>query len=1236
MLSRAFTRSAIAGAASLFFSLMPCAALALGPDCVAPGVTVLTDPANDQLGGGDADILSVRVSEASSTSRNVVFTIQTGVAVGPMTPNARWIMTFKANTPAKDYNVTMITSPESNGGLPTFHYGSGLNTDGFAGSAELGRGLEGSGYDAETGTITIVAPLAAFGVSAGQGLNTFAMSVRLSGGACNAACLNGADVDTASSNAIYSASATCGTLLPPPPQGLNKSAPGPVFGGADLARTGDARFQVFVPPAGIGAEGTGGEYSIGYNPATKRIMANSLGFSTGPIAIDIFSTKVFRVTTPEQRAPVMAESCEALWEDKSNLYNNTPQVLSDPILWTDQDMGRTFSANLTTGANPTSQYAYTDDDGETWIPGGLGVAGADHQTVTTGFYPEGSPFELIARTAGFGQKDAEGTVVKGKAVYFCSQDLVPGTCIRSDDGGNTWTPPQVAYDGSLCSNLHGHLKIAPDGTAYLPIKGCGAAQGGTYTRDAGLTWTQFNVPGTTPQADGSDPSVAIDDDGKLYYCYVNGDGHPRVRVGNQLADGSLDWTGTDTDLGSAHGLVNATFPEAIGGDPGRASCGFLGTRTSGSNYQSRDFGGVWYLYIATTTDGGASWTTVNATPNDPVQGVGGIWQQGGSGDTNNNRNLLDFNEVTMDEKGRVLFGYNDGCVGACDGDPEGSPTYVASMRVARQTGGKTLRAAFDNVLAVDRAPGAACLSGSNAGSNIELVWRSPDHGGTAVRYEIEQVYTNGTTSKVGETLDNSFVVPSASLNTAAYRVRAVNGTGGTPSDVTLGTPGAPVVVNTAPTSSLTVMPSMIKEGDSVSFVVTMADAQGDALRYQLDFGDGSLLATGTGNATVTHTYAGTGDRVYPVVLRVAETATSPALSAPDVNASVTQTAATTGGGGDPAITIQSFNAAPASGDVTNGPLLVSFSVEAVDTDPAKGEVTYTFYYGDGTRSERQSSPTSSHSYSSAGSFPVSVIVADENANSAVGETTVTTTTTVTVVEGPVLADLKVTFDESSSQVPATVTLDGSGSTGAAGATYRFSFGDGTPDQVGTAKMARHVYTTPGDFAASLTVTDPTDASNTSTATATVSVTAVQQTVAQLTVSPSTARVGQLVGFDASASIAKTGARIVSYSFDFGDGSPVVTQPVPNPDDGRAAITQHAYSRTGSFTPTVTVTDSNAATSAAKGLVKVSMPGSTPTPPPATDNPVPPVFNAAPQKGGAMPLLSLLSLLCFAALRRRRR
>ena len=48
---------------------------------------------------------------------------------------------------------------------------------------------------------------------------------------------------------------------------------------------------------------------------------------------------------------------------------------------------------------------------------------------------------------------------------------------------------------------------------------------------------------------------------------------------------------------------------------------------------------------------------MNATPGDPVQ-RGCIWNGGGS---NACRNLLDFNDATIDKSGRVLVAYTDGC-----------------------------------------------------------------------------------------------------------------------------------------------------------------------------------------------------------------------------------------------------------------------------------------------------------------------------------------------------------------------------------------------------------------------------------------------------------------------------------------------------------------------------------------------------------------------------------------------
>ena len=168
--------------------------------------------------------------------------------------------------------------------------------------------------------------------------------------------------------------------------------------------------------------------------------------------------------------------------------------------------------------------------------------------------------------------------------------------------------------------------------------------------------------------------------------------------------------------------LRMTDVEAVGGSSGRAAVGLIGTNVAG-DYQASSFPGKWYAFIATTYDNGQTWTTINATPNDPVQSMTGVWQQGGSHD---DRNLLDFNEITVDAKGRPLYGFSDGCVseGCIAGTAPND--FTAFMRVARQTGGKPIFAAFDPNPAEPVAPKPPCLSGTRSTSESLLTWKAPD------------------------------------------------------------------------------------------------------------------------------------------------------------------------------------------------------------------------------------------------------------------------------------------------------------------------------------------------------------------------------------------------------------------------------------------------------------------------------------------------------------------------------
>jgi hypothetical protein len=542
------------------------------------------------------------------------------------------------------------------------------------------------------------------------------------------------------------------------------------FGGPDPTVPGNPRYQNFYAPAGSSAEPGSGEFNIGFDPVTHRIMVMNIG-------------PIWRLTPPELLAPAKPECCDALWEDKSP--KTTSLAAMDPILWTDQKTGRTFAANSFYGAN--FSYAYTDgtapfNDGELWVEAGIAPpnGGQDHETLGSGPYPAA----LSALST---------PVNKGEMVFYCSQAGVgPAACQRSDDLGSSYGPGVLAYDGftTACGGLHGHVHVAPDGTVWLPVNQCAGRQGGAVSTTAGARWNEFIVSGNndvnggaaftaTSQANGADPSVGIDSASTAYYCYVNNEGsegHVHVAVST---DGGLTWI-RDVDVGASHGIINAAETEAVGGSAGRASCGFIGTNISG-NYESGTFSGVWYAFIATTYDQGRHWVTVNATPNDPVQNHTGIWQQGGSGQ-NGDRNLLDFNEITIDDKGRVLYGYSDGCHSlTCIQGDNSANERGAFMRVARQFGGKPLLALFDPNPVEPVVPKPPCLSGTRDCSAVHLTWKAPDNGGSdIINYQIFRGTSAGTEVLLGQTGNTNVTFDDAvdpSVPHYFYVVKAVNGQG---------------------------------------------------------------------------------------------------------------------------------------------------------------------------------------------------------------------------------------------------------------------------------------------------------------------------------------------------------------------------------------------------------------------------------------------------------------------------
>lgn len=389
-----------------------------------------------------------------------------------------------------------------------------------------------------------------------------------------------------------------------------------------------------------------GEPTIGVNPQTNNAMFLML-------------RDVARVSWDDSQSPAVAT-----WTDVTYKPNSTRT--NDPILWTDPVTGRTFVVHLV--ASCCSIAAYTDDDGATWqlteppaVPPSW-----DHQTIGGGPYP--------APLTG-------ANPIYANALYYCAQ-LAISQCARSDDGGLTWGAP-LLMNALQCGGLHGHVAVDAVGAVYLPHKDCaGNRQGVMVSSTLGTTWELRTVPGTRPSL--NDPKVAFDAGGRMYFV-AESLGRPVVATSD---DDGHTWT-TPVDVGIPYGIRNTAFPVVTAGDAGRAAFAFLGTPRSG-DYQNANFAGAWHLYVSITYDGGATWTTVDATPGDPVQ-RGCIWLQGGS---NNCRNLLDFMDATIDVQGRVLVGYADGCTSA-DCISFGVRSRDTLGTIARQASGLGLYSAFD-------------------------------------------------------------------------------------------------------------------------------------------------------------------------------------------------------------------------------------------------------------------------------------------------------------------------------------------------------------------------------------------------------------------------------------------------------------------------------------------------------------------------------------------------------------
>ena len=504
---------------------------------------------------------------------------------------------------------------------------------------------------------------------------------------------------------------------------LLTTRPTEAAGTATVTAPGTQQFTIHVPPDGTPGKHTAEEPSIGNNWVSGATM-----YLAGLVTL--------KVTFDDTQSPPLAT-----WTNVSAPLTSIDSL--DPILFTDPTTGRTFVSQLQPIAQGEgSLMEYTDNDGTSWTPSeGSGIpTGIDHQTVG------GGPYALIP---------APPSPAYPHILYYCSQAAVDAFCAPSHDGGLTFEQSVPAYTDASCGGLHGHVRVAPNGTAIVPNQNCTSTpdpnnvlglypnQGAVVSTTDGGAWVVHTIPDSVGTL-RSDPSAAADASNRWYFGYESA---VNDTSGNQVGGRAMVSMSTDNgstwspsvDVGAPLGIQNVTFPEVITGDAGRAAYAFLGSTTAG-NPEDTSFQGYWYLYIAFTYDGGQSWSVQNLTPNDPVERAC-IYLAGNGSCPSSKRNLLDFMDITVDNHGRVLVGYADGCDGACvtqQNQPCADAAHICAsgsnastdrlVSIARQTCGEGLIASFDSqltcslVAVTPDAPWVPGLLGAAAAVGAMTAW----------------------------------------------------------------------------------------------------------------------------------------------------------------------------------------------------------------------------------------------------------------------------------------------------------------------------------------------------------------------------------------------------------------------------------------------------------------------------------------------------------------------------------
>jgi len=320
------------------------------------------------------------------------------------------------------------------------------------------------------------------------------------------------------------------------------------------------------------------------------------------------------------------------------------------------------------------------------------------------------------------------------------------------------------------------------------------------------------------------------------------------------------------------------------------------------------------------------------------------------------------------------------------------------------------------------------------------------------------------------------------------------------------------------------------------------DPDGEIVMYEWDFdGDGEF--EGEGKVT-SHVFEENGE--FEVMLRITDSNGSQTTTTHPVNAK----------GED----IIQFKLSLNPDDEILAPG-TAYQFDASESVSEEGKiVNYEWIFGDGTRGDGQKY---SHAYENEGVYTLVAKLTDEAENVRTFEKEIKVSKSSSGLFARIQTVPEITEGENKlyGTVPFKVNFSGGSSSGGDIVDYAWDFdGDGTVDANG--KTIDHIFDKSGTYNVFLTITSADDKEAQETFTVEAKSAGLQ---AKINANPASGVAPLKVTFDASASRIPDDVEIVSYIWDFGDGTPI--------NKSGARVT-HRYSNIGIFNPSLMIVDSN--------------------------------------------------------------